>query len=188
MNFWEFSNATFIFFIFHIFWMNLLLDFTFSHLLYNSIIGFYIFTSFEFFNFWILHFSLLSFLPWNPCAGHGTVESLTQPTPRSHTTLNPVGITTRWTTIAQYCLTLNHGAPPILLPTILWFQCTIATAIRHAMVKFQGHLAQNIWGGLCMITYGQPIYFLFMPGKLDYVTPTHQMKHIIRVTRDICML
>jgi hypothetical protein len=87
--FFGFSNAAFIFFIFHIFWIILLLyftfsqllyftfshllyftlshlldftfshllDFTFSHLLDNSIIGFYIFTSFGFLNFCILNFS-----------------------------------------------------------------------------------------------------------------------------------
>ena len=41
--FFGFSNAAFIFFIFHIFWIILLLDFTFSHLWIS-----------EFFNFWII--------------------------------------------------------------------------------------------------------------------------------------
>ena len=74
-NFFGFSNAAFIFFIFHIFLyftfshllyftFSHLLDFTFSHLLDNSIIGFYIFSSFGFLNLSILHFSLLSFLLW----------------------------------------------------------------------------------------------------------------------------
>ena len=74
-SFLGFSNAAFIFFTFlhlldftfsHLldFTFSHLLDFTFSHLSDNSIIGFYIFTSFGFLNFCILHFSLLSFLLW----------------------------------------------------------------------------------------------------------------------------
>ena len=51
INFFGFSNAAFIFFTFsHLLYFTFshLLDFTYSHLLDNSIIGFYIFTSFGF--------------------------------------------------------------------------------------------------------------------------------------------
>ena len=101
-----FSNAAFIFFTFshlldftfsrlleftfsHLldFTFSHLLDLTYSHLLDNSIIGFYIFTSFAFLIFCTLHFSLLSFLLWIKIEIE-LIPHLPPPRPLLHLTLH----------------------------------------------------------------------------------------------------